>query len=201
MGYHGASIGLLTNIPFKRDKTVADSITTTSGKKKRELRHFIRYQLIRLHRLAEDSHAISLGAAWGIFVSFTPFLGFHLILCTLLCIILGGSKLASWISSLVGNPATFPLFFWADHRLGSWMMDFFGIPRDASVELSFENLSFDALFSDMSNIITPILFGAIILAPLAAASGYWATYKFVELTRHRRMERMKAARQRYGEGL
>ena len=171
---------------------------TTPGRKKRELKHFFRYQLIRLHRLAEDSHAISLGVAWGIFVSFTPFLGFHIILCTLMCIILGGSKLASWIGSLIGNPATFPLFFWVDHKLGSWLMELFGMPRDATVEISWESLSFDALFSDMSNIIVPILFGAVIMAPLAAASGYWATYRFIELTRYRRMARMKTARQKYG---
>ena len=166
--------------------------------KKRDLKHFFRYQLIRLHRLAEDSHAIALGVAWGVFVSFTPFLGFHLILCTIMCIILGGSKLASWIGSLIGNPATFPIFFWADHSLGSWIMELLGIASANTAEISFENLSFDTLFSDMSNIIIPILFGAVIMAPLAAATSYWATYKFVELARHRRMMRMQAARRKYG---
>ena len=77
-------------------------------------------------------------------------------------------------------------------------MELFGVTRDTSVEFSLESLSFDALFSDMSNMIIPILFGAVILAPLAAISAYWATYRFVELTRYRRMARMKAARQRYG---
>ncbi|MBF0455634.1 MAG: DUF2062 domain-containing protein [Magnetococcales bacterium] len=173
--------------------------TTVPGRKKREMRHFFRYQLIRLHRLAEDSHAIALGVAWGIFVSFTPFLGFHLILCTLMCILFGGSKLASWIGSLIGNPATFPFFFWADHRLGSWIMGLFGLGGGGTVKFSWDSLTFDALFSDMTHIIVPILFGAVILAPLAAACGYWATYKFVELTRHRRLARMKLARQRYGE--
>jgi uncharacterized protein len=180
---------------------VAELRPTTPGRKKREFKHFIRYQLIRLLRLAEDSHAIALGSAWGIFVSFTPFLGFHLILCTLMCLIFGGSKLASWISSLIGNPATFPLFFWVDYQLGGWLMDLFGIERDPAIGFSFEGLSFDALFSDVSSVFMPILFGGIIMAPLMAATGYWATYRFVELTRHRRLNRMKAARQRYGDSV
>ncbi len=176
---------------------MSESKPTIRERKKRELKHFFRYQLIRLHRLAEDSHAIALGVAWGIFVSFTPFLGFHLILCTLMCIILGGSKLASWIGSLIGNPATFPVFFWADHKLGSWIMDLFGIARSNAGKLDFDNLTFNALFSDMSNIIVPILFGAVILAPLAALAGYWATHRFVEMARYRRMHRMKMARMKY----
>jgi uncharacterized protein len=178
---------------------VADLQPTAPTRKKRVLKHFFRYHLIRLHRLAEDSNAIALGAAWGIFVSFTPFLGFHLILCTIMCILFGGSKLAAWIGSLIGNPATFPIFFLADHKLGSWMMDLFGVARDSSVERSFEGLSFDALFSDMSNIFVPILFGSAILAPLAAVIGYWSTYKFVELARFRRMKRMRRAREKYAK--
>ncbi|MBF0358452.1 MAG: DUF2062 domain-containing protein [Magnetococcales bacterium] len=177
---------------------MADLQQTAPERKKRALKHFFRYHLIRLHRLAEDSNAIALGVAWGIFVSFTPFLGFHLILCTIMCIVFGGSKLAAWIGSLIGNPATFPIFFLADHKLGSWMMNLFGVTLDSKVEKSFEGLSLDALFSDMSNIIVPILFGATILAPLAAVVGYWTTYKFVELARFRRMKRMKMAREKYG---
>ncbi|MBF0379819.1 MAG: DUF2062 domain-containing protein [Magnetococcales bacterium] len=177
---------------------MAEFKPTTPERKKRDLKHFFRYHLIRLHRLAEDPKAIALGSAWGIFVSFTPFLGFHLILCTIMCIIFGGSKLASWISSLIGNPVTFPFFFWADYTLGSWMMDILGIARDTTTKLSIEALSLDAVANDMSNIIVPILFGAVIMAPLAGATGYWATYKFVELTRHRRMKKMKLAREKYG---
>jgi uncharacterized protein len=192
VGYYGAFIRIEKRI------FVADFKPTTPERKKRVLKHFFRYQLIRLHRLAEDPKAIALGSAWGIFVSFTPFLGFHVILCTIMCIIFGGSKLASWISSLIGNPATFPFFFWADYKLGSWIMDILGIARDTTTEFSIDGLSLDALVNDMSNIIVPILFGAVILAPLAAATGYWATYKFVELTRHRRMKRMKLAREKYG---
>lgn len=178
---------------------IADGVTPPSGpeKKKREPKHFLRFQLIRLLRITEDPHTIALGSAWGIFVSFTPFLGFHLILCTLMCRIIGGSIIASWISSLIGNPATFPLFFWVDHRLGRWLMDLFGILHETSpVSFSWENLTFDTLANNMGEVFVPILFGAIIMAPLAAATGYWATYKFVELTRYRRMKRMKDARTR-----
>ncbi len=167
-----------------------------SEEKKRDIKHFFRLQLIRLHRLAEHPHDISLGVAFGVFISFTPLIGFHLILATVLCIIFGGSKVASWIGTIVGNPATFPIFYWADHKIGSWLMERFGMntaPVDANL-FNAENLSFQTLFQDFTHYLLPIGIGSIILGPLAAAIFYYATYAFVDMTRRRRQERMARAR-------
>lgn len=167
--------------------------------KDRALKHYLRLQMIRLSRLAEHPHDIALGVAFGIFVSFTPFLGFHLILATVLCVIFGGSKVASWIGTIVGNPATFPVFFWADYRLGSWMTTLVGLsPSGGAVNgINMAHLTFDSFFQNFTTLILPIILGAMILGPLAAAAGYYATYSFVAMARHRRHQRMSAARKRH----
>ena len=170
-----------------------------SEEKRREIRHFFRLQLNRLHRLAEQPHDISLGVAFGVFISFTPLIGFHLILATLLCIMFGGPKVASWIGTVVGNPATFPFFYWADHRIGSWLMEHVGMATTQVDTRLFnpENLSFQTLLQDFSHYLLPISLGSIILGPLVAAIFYYFTYSFVDLTRRRRNQRMSEARESY----
>ena len=53
-----------------------------------------------------------MGAAVGVFVSFTPFLGFHLLITFALAWLLGANMIAGAIATSIGNPLTFP-FIWA----------------------------------------------------------------------------------------
>ncbi|MBF0369561.1 MAG: DUF2062 domain-containing protein [Magnetococcales bacterium] len=159
----------------------------TEPKKKREPKDFFRYQLIRLHRLPADSHDIALGVSFGVMVSFTPFLGFHLLLSTALCLIFGGSKVASWIGTVVGNPLTFPIFFWADYKMGAGMM---GMESGSD--------HFDpAIIENLSELFWPITLGSTILAPLAGVFSYYIAHWFIEATRDRRSEKMRKARRRF----
>jgi hypothetical protein len=163
--------------------------------KRRHLGDFFRYHLIRLHRLAAVSHDIALGVAFGVLVSFTPFIGFHLILCTVLCILFGGSKVASWIGTIVGNPVTFPLFYWADHQIGSWIIGLFTgtMTQVTNFELNLEQLGSMSAWKDL---IWPILLGGLFLGPLAALVSYHLTFRFVEMARLRHHERISRAREK-----
>ena len=65
-------------------------------------------------------------AAWGIAVSFTPFIGLHLLVGLFMAYLCRGNLLACLFGTFVGNPWTFPLFFYLDYRLGAFIVLEFG---------------------------------------------------------------------------
>ena len=76
------------------------------------------YVVKRITRLSGTPHSIAAGAACGVAVSFTPFLGFHVISAFLLCLVVRGNYLAAAIGTLVGNPWTLPFLLLASYQLG-----------------------------------------------------------------------------------
>ena len=176
------------------------SVMKPFAEKKRHFGDFLRYHLIRLHRLSALSHDIALGVAWGVVVSFTPFLGFHLILCTVLCVLFGGSKVAAWIGTIVGNPATFPLFFWADFQLGQRIIQLFsqssGAVAETTVDFKLDSLSQLTSGDTLTTLLLPIFLGSLVFGPMAGAISYAATRRFVQMTRNRHQRKMAKARSR-----
>lgn len=67
--------------------------------------------LQRIKKLPGTPESIAIGIACGVAVSFTPFLGLHMLIAAGSAWLLGGSIIASAIGTIVGNPWTFP-FIW-----------------------------------------------------------------------------------------
>lgn len=82
----------------------------------------IRYIFLRLKRVPSSPHRIALGAAIGVFAVFTPFLGLQLVLAGVLSLLLGGSIVASFLSSFVGNPLTYPIIWFSTFNLGKVLL-------------------------------------------------------------------------------
>ena len=70
-----------------------------------------RFILLKLHRLGGTPRSIAAGFACGAAISFTPFVGFHMILAAATAFLLRGNIIASAVGTVVGNPWTFP-FIW-----------------------------------------------------------------------------------------
>ncbi|MHA1540841.1 MAG: DUF2062 domain-containing protein [Alphaproteobacteria bacterium] len=77
-----------------------------------------KYIYLRILRIKDNPKGVAKGLALGIAISITPFVGFHLILIGILCWILRGNFLAGVLSSLLGNPITFPFIWYATYLLG-----------------------------------------------------------------------------------
>ena len=86
---------------------------------RRNWKRSIRYVLTRLSRLRTAPSAIARGAAAGVLISFTPFLGFHFILAGALAWSMRGSIIASALGTFFGNPLTFPFIWVGTYQLGS----------------------------------------------------------------------------------
>jgi uncharacterized protein (DUF2062 family) len=80
------------------------------------------YLVKRLTRLAGTPHSIALGFACGAAISFTPFVGTHLILSLLLTYLFRGHLLAAAVGTVVGNPWTFPFIWLSTYKLGQIML-------------------------------------------------------------------------------
>ena len=82
----------------------------------------IEYVAIRLKRIPDTPHKISLGMSCGIFASFTPLFGLHFLIAGLLSYLLRANVLASLIGTFVGNPITFPIITVFNLKLGEWIL-------------------------------------------------------------------------------
>ena len=85
-------------------------------------RRSVRYIAHRLGRIPGSSYSIACGFAIGAAVSFTPLLGFHLVISALAAWIMRANYLAAIIGTLVGNPWTFPFIWHWIYRSGVWML-------------------------------------------------------------------------------
>ena len=82
----------------------------------------IEYVGIRLKRIPDTPHNISLGMSCGIFASFTPLFGLHFLIAGLLSYLLRANVLASLIGTFIGNPITFPIITVFNLQLGEWIL-------------------------------------------------------------------------------
>ena len=113
------------------------------------------YRRQRMGRLPGTPTGIATGFAFGAAISFTPFIGLHIVLAGLMSWACKGSILAAAIGTVVGNPWTFPLIWVLIYKTGILMLGM------DPVCFSAETLTLDHLFSNVWNILLPMLVGSI----------------------------------------
>lgn len=153
----------------------------------------VNYVLLRVNRLSGSAHAIALGCAVGIFVSYTPIMGFHFLAAATLAYLVGGNLLASALGTFFGNPITFP-FIWASaYKFGHWILgnevDEF---RVAGLLDAFSNGIIHALDNAYEIYIKPMMIGGIPLGFVCGFFGYFIIRKLVENYQSRRVELITA---------
>ncbi len=132
------------------------------------LNKYGKYILIKLKKLNGTPYSIAAGFACGVAISFTPFIGFHLLLAALTALLCRGNILSSAIGTIIGNPWTFP-FIWVavlytgrvflgiDTHSGSVnFLSIFKSASDSLISLNFRNFG-----RDVWPIIFPMLVGCI----------------------------------------
>lgn len=104
---------------FKRraKRTIGQTVVETVYPRGGWLRA-ISYIIHRLRRLPDKPHRIARGIFAGVFVSFTPFFGLHLLIAAGLAWLMRGNIVAALLATLVGNPVTFPFIMALSVELG-----------------------------------------------------------------------------------
>jgi len=150
---------------------------------RRGWRRSTRYVAKRVLRLNGTPHAIALGFAAGVFVSFTPFMGLHFVIAFALAWITGGNLIAAALGTFVGNPLTFPLIWTSTFHLGNWMLGKAAAKSfHFSASKSVLNESFDVLWP----LIKPMTVAGVPMGILFAIAFYFPVRAVVEAYQLRR---------------
>jgi len=154
---------------------------------KRSLRYFGK----RVVRLSGSPHAVALGFAAGVFISWTPFVGFHILMGMALAFIFGGNLVAAALGTVIGNPLTFPFMWWSSFSLGNRMLADGGTPTD------FGDVAHALASQPLSGIlplIKPLTVGSLPLGIASALLAYGAVYVAVRTYQRARRHRLEARR-------
>lgn len=128
----------------------------------------------RLVRLNASPHTVALGFAIGVFMSFSPFLGFHLALSGLFAWLMRVNISASLLGNFLGNPVTYPFMWAVVYQTGVLIM---GEASRGEVS-DMTSLSFNA--ATFRELFLPFLIGSIPVGILAGLAFYFPVKKGVE---------------------
>ena len=130
----------------------------------------IKLQKYRITKIKDFPDSVALGMAWGAAVSFTPLLGFHLIICYLGTWLMRGNLIAATVGTIIGNPWTFPFIFYLDYKIGTTMFV-------SSIEYYEFKISF--LVENFEELFYPTLLGSFPLALLVWFITFFTCRKFL----------------------
>lgn len=125
--------------------------------------------VLKLRAMKGSPEQIAAGFAIGAAMTFTPFVGLHLILSVVLAWIFRVNSMAAALGTVLGNPWTFPLIWIAVLYSGRFML---GASYEGATKVDFVhffdkslkalmNLDFDLFFQDIWPILYPMMIGCI----------------------------------------
>lgn len=178
---------------------------------RRGWRRGIEYIGHRVRRLPDTPHRIALGFACGVFMSFTPFFGLHLVGSMALAWLVRGNVIAAAIGQVVGNPFTLPFIAWISMALGRRILGEGGPSGrsferiDLALSAAVDGLWHTALswfgmgvsqwgkvMLVYSDVILPYAIGGILPGLIASAAFYYLVRFVVVAYRARRRKRIEA---------
>lgn len=163
-----------------------------------------RYFCKRVLRLTATPHAIAAGVAVGVFASWTPFLGLHILIAFLLAYLVAGNMAAAGLGTAFGNPLTLPIIWATSYDLGHRLLVTHDGVQRAGVDLARLVGDFD-LGQLWAPILKPMLIGGLIPGLVCGlafyALTYWGVSVFQDRRRRKLAERAAARRPAPGGGV
>jgi uncharacterized protein (DUF2062 family) len=114
---------------------------------------------------------VAIGFAIGVFIAFSPWVGFHTILAFLIVLALRKSVAAGILGTLVMNPVTGPFIYTLEFELGKRVLHYrrARIPSDFTFEVS----TLHSFWHTGMRILLPITVGSVIIGAAAAVIAYF----------------------------
>lgn len=167
-------------------------------------RRAIQYVMHRMRRLPDQPERVARGFAAGVFISFTPFFGFHFLGSIAIAWALRGNILAALLGTFVGNPVTTPIIAITSVGLGQWMLGIPGVLELPQIARAFGQagnqlwdnataiftdkvMHWDRLIDFFHEIYLPYMIGGILPGIAVSLIFYWLTVPLV-----RAYQRMRA---------
>lgn len=165
---------------------------------KKKYERYINKLLIKLKNLKGTPYAIAAGFACGVAISFTPLIGFHMILAAITAFLFRGSIIASALGTFFGNPWTFPVIWVMVLYTGEFLLgmesntgnvNFLQVFKSSSEALY--HLEFKNFGKDVWPILKPMLVGCVPYYIISWIASFVFIKKVVENLQLRKKKRME----------
>jgi len=173
----------------------------------------------RLRRIPDSPTRIARGVSFGVFTSFSPFFGFHIISALLMAKALRGNLLAAVAGTAIGNPLTFPFIIGGALKIGTFILGrdpaehdlkrvghafgeaFRGLWDSFKVLLGFDYKPVVGLGDFMSEVMLPYFLGGTLLGLLFAIPAFYITKPLIVAYQNlRRKNLAKKVKKKQPEG-
>ena len=132
----------------------------------------------RFISLKGPAAGIAMGFSLGVFIAFSPLLGFHTFLLVVLTPVLRANFTASLLVSWICNPFTIPFILFADLKTGQFLLGY------EMAEFPWgETLTLEKLLEFFWSLMYPMLIGSILIGGMAAVAVYWPVKMYVVRSR------------------
>lgn len=122
----------------------------------------------KLTSIKGTPEAIAKGFATGVAMSFTPFVGFHLLLCLFISKITKQNSISGALGTIAGNPWTFPFIWYFVFHTGIFILGHEAPEEKIDFKSLFKelfhcviNLDFSRFWVDIWPVFYPMLIGCI----------------------------------------
>ncbi|MBQ9271996.1 MAG: DUF2062 domain-containing protein [Alphaproteobacteria bacterium] len=149
--------------------------------------------LVQLKRLKGTPYSIAAGFACGVAISFTPFIGFHLILAAITAWLIRGNIVSSALGTIVGNPWTFPFIWIAVLSTGRFLLGDISSVDNVNFIKIFEKASkalFTLEFKNFGRDVWPIVFPMMVGCIPYYIISWIMSFKLIKIT----LEKLSARR-------
>lgn len=116
------------------------------------------------------------------FAAVTPYIGTHMAMAALLAWAIGGSIVASLLGTFLGNPLTYPFFWFASYKVGSIILGTQGAKKNIDLTHGIFQSSYEQLWP----VLKPMSLGCIPVGLAIASACYVLVRPMVEAYQHRR---------------
>ena len=155
------------------------------------------YYKHRMGRLPGTPEFIARGMAAGIAISFTPFIGFHIMIGAAICWLIRGSFLSMLLGSLLGgNFWTLPLIWIGTYKLGRLMMGKEHVSKAFNAAINSDSFSMHTLLDKPAQLLLPMTMGSVPFVIISAIAAYFITLELVRKYKAARLHRIQAKHDR-----
>lgn len=151
----------------------------------------------KLLQLDDTPHSIALGAALGMFITFTPTVGIQVLIVLILSMVVRFNRFAAIVLIYLSNPVTIIPIYYADYVIGLFVqgesglsLEEFGLRWDQSVSTAGEVGFWGAtqvLFKSLgTDVIIPMFIGGGVLGGFVGVVTYPLTLSWVQRYREGR---------------
>lgn len=154
--------------------------------------------LRRLLALDDPPERTALAFSIGVFIAFSPFLGLHTIMATVIALAFRFNKVAIYTGTFINNPfLTLVPIIVASYAIGAFLMGLpVSLPEDGMRLLSEPHLTsgdyWRALLASWSRVLVPFAVGGTVLSVVCSLAAYPVTLRLLRARRRAASAREEA---------